>query len=179
MSPGSSTDVYLLSICSYWVEGKSRKNLNQGSQPGYSAYATLRQDFDWRNIIFSDEVIVSSSILRMLLPTGLRLEKCHFLRQVKRILRSNWAEQPPVRTPEELWDRVLDAWEEMAKNLDLFYNLVDSMQRRMRAVVDAGEWNSNVFALDTVVLGGLAVTMLLVRSQIRGFKPGRGRRILK
>ncbi|KAJ4432934.1 hypothetical protein ANN_15191 [Periplaneta americana] len=28
---------------------------------------------------------------------------------VKRILRSNWAEQPPVRTPEELWDRVLDA----------------------------------------------------------------------
>ncbi|KAJ4431531.1 hypothetical protein ANN_20130 [Periplaneta americana] len=47
-------------------------------------------------------------------------------------------EQPPVRTPEELWDRVLDAWEEMAKNLDLFHNLVDSMPRRMRAVVDAG-----------------------------------------
>ncbi|KAJ4442094.1 hypothetical protein ANN_11960 [Periplaneta americana] len=58
---------------------------------------------------------------------------------VKRILRSNWAEQPPVRIPEELWDRVLDAWEEMAKNLDLFHNLVDSMPRRMRAVVDAGE----------------------------------------
>ncbi|KAJ4429908.1 hypothetical protein ANN_22112 [Periplaneta americana] len=55
------------------------------------------------------------------------------------ILRSNWAEQPPVRTPEELWDRVLDAWEEMAKLLDLFHNLVDSMPRRMRAVVDAGE----------------------------------------
>ncbi|KAJ4440908.1 hypothetical protein ANN_10756 [Periplaneta americana] len=57
---------------------------------------------------------------------------------VKRILRSNWAEQPPFRTPEELWDRVLDAWEEMAKNLDLIHNLVDSMPRRMRAVVDAG-----------------------------------------
>ncbi|KAJ4436141.1 hypothetical protein ANN_18768 [Periplaneta americana] len=42
---------------------------------------------------------------------------------VKRILRSIWAEQPPVRTPEELWDRVLDVWEEMAKNLDLFHNL--------------------------------------------------------
>ncbi|KAJ4427128.1 hypothetical protein ANN_24744 [Periplaneta americana] len=53
---------------------------------------------------------------------------------VKRILRSNWAEQPPVRTPEELWDRVIDAWE-MAKNLELF---VDSMPRRMRAVADAG-----------------------------------------
>ncbi|KAJ4435221.1 hypothetical protein ANN_23799 [Periplaneta americana] len=57
---------------------------------------------------------------------------------VKRILRSNWAEQPPFRTSEELWDRVLDAWEEMTKNLDLFHNLVDSMPRRMRAVVDAG-----------------------------------------
>ncbi|KAJ4451888.1 hypothetical protein ANN_03366 [Periplaneta americana] len=56
----------------------------------------------------------------------------------KRILRSNWAEQPPVRTPEELWDRVLDAWEKMAKNLDLSHNLVDSMPRRMRADVDAG-----------------------------------------
>ncbi|KAJ4430427.1 hypothetical protein ANN_22643 [Periplaneta americana] len=57
---------------------------------------------------------------------------------VKRILRSNWAEQPPVRTPGELWDRVLDAREMMAKNLDLFHNLVDSMPRRMRADVDAG-----------------------------------------
>ncbi|KAJ4438336.1 hypothetical protein ANN_14278 [Periplaneta americana] len=46
-------------------------------------------------------------------------------------------EQPPVRTPEELWDRVLDAREKMAKNLDLFHNLVDSMPRRMRADVDA------------------------------------------
>ncbi|KAJ4443181.1 hypothetical protein ANN_04831 [Periplaneta americana] len=57
---------------------------------------------------------------------------------VKRILRSNWAEQPPVGTPEELWDRVLEAWEEMTKNLDLFHNLVDSMPRRMRTVVAAG-----------------------------------------
>ncbi|KAJ4450022.1 hypothetical protein ANN_01429 [Periplaneta americana] len=57
---------------------------------------------------------------------------------VKRILRSNWAEQPPVRTLEELWERVLDAWVEVTKNLDLFHNLVDSIPRRMRAVVDAG-----------------------------------------
>ncbi|KAJ4432214.1 hypothetical protein ANN_20830 [Periplaneta americana] len=62
------------------------------------------------------------------------LERIH----VKRILRSNWAEQPPVRTPEELWDRVLNAWEKMVKNLDLFHNLVDSMPRRMSADVDAG-----------------------------------------
>ncbi|KAJ4449787.1 hypothetical protein ANN_01191 [Periplaneta americana] len=78
---------------------------------------------------------------------------------VKRILRSNWAEQPPVRTSEELWDRVLDAWEEMAKNLDLFHNLVDSMPRRMRAVVDAGEditRTSPYFYLDAT---GHAVTV--------------------
>ncbi|KAJ4428104.1 hypothetical protein ANN_24118 [Periplaneta americana] len=30
-------------------------------QKSYSAYATLRQDFDWRNVIFSNEVIVSNS----------------------------------------------------------------------------------------------------------------------
>ncbi|KAJ4451748.1 hypothetical protein ANN_03219 [Periplaneta americana] len=59
---------------------------------------------------------------------------------VKRTLRSNWAEQPPVRTPEELWDRVLDAWEEIAKNLDPFHNLVDSMPRRMRGVDAGGLW---------------------------------------
>ncbi|KAJ4441080.1 hypothetical protein ANN_10930 [Periplaneta americana] len=58
---------------------------------------------------------------------------------VKRILRSNWAKQLPVRTPKELWDRVLDVWEEMAKNLDLFHNPVDPMPRRMRAIVDAGK----------------------------------------
>ncbi|KAJ4450418.1 hypothetical protein ANN_01842 [Periplaneta americana] len=34
---------------------------------------------------------------------------------------------------------VLDAREKMAKNLDLFHNLVDSMLRRMRADVDAGD----------------------------------------
>ncbi|KAJ4447625.1 hypothetical protein ANN_09632 [Periplaneta americana] len=48
-------------------------------------------------------------------------------------------EQPPVRTPEEFWDRVLDAREKMTKNLDLFHNLVDSMPHIMRADVDAGE----------------------------------------
>ncbi|KAJ4426815.1 hypothetical protein ANN_26614 [Periplaneta americana] len=52
----------------------------------------------------------------------------NLLATVKRILRSNWAEQPPVRTADE---------EEVAMNLNLFRNLVDSMPRRMRAVVDA------------------------------------------
>ncbi|KAJ4445846.1 hypothetical protein ANN_12531 [Periplaneta americana] len=222
--------------------------IQNGLATGYAAYATLRQDFDWRNVIFSDDVIVCSSFVRRINKSGCvrvacwgrmsydgagLLERIHgrftaevyehilanhlklpsicsywvegkprkkpqpgnlprpgiepgppgfaarrasrystgvdangiqrwFTRrrdvdpvewppnspdmnpiqnlwaEVKRILRSNWAEQPPVRTPEELWDRVLDAWEEMPKNLDLFHNLVDSMPRRMRAVVDAG-----------------------------------------
>ncbi|XP_069694748.1 uncharacterized protein [Periplaneta americana] len=56
-------------------------------------------------------------------------------------------EQPPVRTPEELWDRVLDAWKEVAKNLDLFHNLLDSMLHRIRAVVDAGLGPSQILDL--------------------------------
>ncbi|KAJ4438542.1 hypothetical protein ANN_14489 [Periplaneta americana] len=82
---------------------------------------------------------------------------------VKRNLRSIWAEQPPVRTPEEFWDRVLDVWEEMAKNLDLFHNLVDSMPRRMRAVVDAGKIKEHVRRLDY----GLRLRCPFKRSVVR------------
>ena len=46
--------------------------------------------------------------------------------RVKGILRSNWAE-PPVRTSDELWNRVLNAWQEVATNVELFHNLVDYM----------------------------------------------------
>ncbi|KAJ4444898.1 hypothetical protein ANN_06696 [Periplaneta americana] len=76
----------------------------------------------------------------------------NFWAAVKRILRSNWAEQPPVRTSEELWDRVLDAWEDLAKNLDLFHNVVDSMPRRMRAVVDAGCFVYEILGCETWTL---------------------------
>ncbi|KAJ4430218.1 hypothetical protein ANN_22429 [Periplaneta americana] len=38
-----------------------REHLTMGHAVDRLAYATLRQDFDWRNVIFSDEVIVSSS----------------------------------------------------------------------------------------------------------------------
>ena len=57
--------------------------------------------------------------------------------RVERILRSNWAE-PPVRTSDELWNRVL-TWQEVAAYVNLFHNLVDSMPRRMRAIVNAGD----------------------------------------
>ena len=65
--------------------------------------------------------------------------------RVKGALRSNWAE-PPVRTSDELWDRVLNAWREVATDVDLFHNLVDSMPRRMRAIVNAGDlWTTQIF----------------------------------
>ena len=57
--------------------------------------------------------------------------------RVKGILCSNWAE-PPDWTSEELWNRVLNAWQEMSTDIDLIHNLVDSMPCRMRAIVDAG-----------------------------------------
>ncbi|KAJ4440514.1 hypothetical protein ANN_08655 [Periplaneta americana] len=62
----------------------------------------------------------------------------HHLCPALRRKRRHLGEQPPIRTPGGLWDRVLNAWEEMAKNLDLFHNIVDSMPLRMRAVVDTG-----------------------------------------
>ncbi|KAJ4437813.1 hypothetical protein ANN_13751 [Periplaneta americana] len=96
------------------------------------AYATLRQDFDWRNVIFSDQVIVSSSndvpalVYRI---DGHRYDERFMTRFTRTTTRSE---------ADELWDRVLDAWEEVAMNLDLFHDLVDSMLPRIRAVVDAG-----------------------------------------
>ncbi|KAJ4444296.1 hypothetical protein ANN_06088 [Periplaneta americana] len=57
MSPRSSTESYPA-----FAHIGLRENPGKKPQPGYSAYATLRQDFDWRNVIFSDEVIVSNSI---------------------------------------------------------------------------------------------------------------------
>ena len=58
--------------------------------------------------------------------------------RVKGILHSNWAGSS-VRTSDELWNRVLNAWQEVAVNIDLFHNLVDSMPRRMRVIVNAGD----------------------------------------
>ena len=52
--------------------------------------------------------------------------------RVKGILCSNWAESP-IRTSAELWNRVLNAWQEMATDVDLFH-----MPYRMRAIVNAG-----------------------------------------
>ena len=57
--------------------------------------------------------------------------------RVKGILLSNWVE-PPVQTSDELSNRVLNAWQEVAMDVNLFYNFVDSMPHRMRAIVNAG-----------------------------------------
>ncbi|KAJ4430681.1 hypothetical protein ANN_19272 [Periplaneta americana] len=144
-----------------------RENLTKEHAVDRLAYATLRQDFDWRNVIFSDEVIVSSSndgpalVYRM---NGHQYDERFRIRLNRRDvdlidwsskspdmnpIENLWAEvkrilRPPVLTADELWDRVLDAWEEVVMNLDLFHNLVDSMPRRMRAVVDAGKIEDSV-----------------------------------
>ena len=57
--------------------------------------------------------------------------------RVMGILRSDWAE-PPAQTSDELWNRVLNAWQEVATDVELFHNLVDSLPRRMRAIFNAG-----------------------------------------
>ena len=45
------------------------------------------------------------------------------------------------RNRDELWDHVLDAWEEIAQDLDYFRRLVDSMPKRAEAVREAeGYW---------------------------------------
>ena len=46
-----------------------------------------------------------------------------------------------LRNRDELWDHVLDAWEEIAQDLEYFWRLVDSMPRRAEAVREAeGYW---------------------------------------
>ncbi|KAJ4442961.1 hypothetical protein ANN_04563 [Periplaneta americana] len=139
------------------------------------AYATLRQDFYWRNVIFSDEIIVSSNndglalVYRMDATDRMNAFNQRGIEHTRQQLRVHhstisylgvryagpsvlcaddpWftkrpdidlVDWPPKSPGDELWDRFLDAWEEVAMNLDLFHNLVDSMPRRMRAFVDAG-----------------------------------------
>ena len=50
------------------------------------------------------------------------------------------ADRPP-RNRDELWNHVLDAWKEIAQDLDYFRSLADSMPRRAEAVREAeGYW---------------------------------------
>ena len=50
------------------------------------------------------------------------------------------ADRPP-RNRDELWDHVLDAWEEIAQDLDYFRRFADSMPRQAEAVREAeGYW---------------------------------------
>ena len=50
------------------------------------------------------------------------------------------ADKPP-RNRDELWDNVLDAWEEIAQDLDYFRRLADSVPSLAEAVREAeGYW---------------------------------------
>ncbi|KAJ4450827.1 hypothetical protein ANN_02258 [Periplaneta americana] len=41
------------------------------------------------------------------------------------------------RNRDELWDQVVDTWEDLAGDQNLFHNLVTSMPDRLRAVIEA------------------------------------------
>lgn len=60
--------------------------------------------------------------------------------QLKKTVRDNWPDPPP-RTADALWDLVYSSWERIAMDEAFFHRLVDSMPRRLQAVIDAnGKW---------------------------------------
>lgn len=60
--------------------------------------------------------------------------------ELKRRRREKYANQPP-RNQDQLWDQVVETWEELACDQQhWFATLVDSMPRRIRAVVEADGW---------------------------------------
>lgn len=62
--------------------------------------------------------------------------------EVKRIMRDKWPTPPPT-TRNALWELVLQAWEEVSESERYIRQLTGSMQRRMRAVIEArGHWTS-------------------------------------
>ena len=46
----------------------------------------------------------------------------------------------PPRNQKVLWGQDLDTWEDLAQDRDYFRELVDSMPRKIRAVVEADGW---------------------------------------
>ena len=61
----------------------------------------------------------------------------HMRAKVKegRILR--YGNNPP-RNPQQLWDQVVEIWDDLAQDHDYCLTLVDSMPRKCQAVTDAG-----------------------------------------
>ena len=45
----------------------------------------------------------------------------------------------PPRNPQQLWDQVVEIWDDLAQDHDYCLTLVYSMPRRCQAVIDAGQ----------------------------------------
>lgn len=56
--------------------------------------------------------------------------------EVTRTLQENWPDPPPRRS-DDLWELVLNAWEDIAQGQRFVAALVDSMPRRLQAVINA------------------------------------------
>lgn len=64
----------------------------------------------------------------------------HVWALLKKTLKENWPDPAP-RTVNALWDLVHSSWERIAMDEDFFHTLVNSMPRRIQAVIDAnGMW---------------------------------------
>lgn len=60
--------------------------------------------------------------------------------ELKKRRIATYAHRRP-RNRDELWDQVVDTWEDLAGDQNLFHNLVTSMPDRLRAVIEAdGMW---------------------------------------
>ncbi|KAJ4451209.1 hypothetical protein ANN_02669 [Periplaneta americana] len=166
------------------------------------AFATNRVDFDWRNVIFSDETTISSDYegaVRVYREDGLRHDQryvhrrersgrfgiscwgwmsydgpgqdnhpVHYAASIQRwfqrrpeikiinwppkspdlnVLEHIWAELKKRRIAtyahrrpqnrDELWNQVVDTWEDLVGGQNLFHNLVTFMPDRLRAVIEA------------------------------------------
>jgi len=56
--------------------------------------------------------------------------------EVKRTMQETWPVLPPTNS-DELWALVSDAWDEVASSQRCIRSLIESMTRRMKAVVEA------------------------------------------
>ena len=66
----------------------------------------------------------------------------HMWPKLKEVRNLRYGNIPP-RNPQQLWDQVVEIWDDLAQDHDYCCTLVHSMIRRFQAVIDAGGmWTS-------------------------------------
>ena len=61
----------------------------------------------------------------------------HMLDKLKKGRMLRYGNNPP-RNPQQLWDQVVEIWDNLAQEHDYCLTLVDSISRRCQSVIDAG-----------------------------------------